>query len=542
MQPTLSDSNFDSASDSDLNATPAEASQEESPLTKRQTSVMMASVLIVALCGIVYELIIAAVSSYLLGNSVYQFSMTIGFFMFAMGVGSYISKWFHHNLISTFITIEIMVALIGGICSSLLFLAFPFHSFYRPTMFGLIIVIGTLVGLEIPLLARILSRSTAWKESIANVLSLDYLGALIGSVAFPLLLLPSLGLFQSSFMVGLLNIGVAIVSIFVFGDTLKHYRACFWAAMLVLACLIVGLLASEKLTQFAESQLYADKVIFLKQTPYQRIVVTENALNKRIRLYLDKHIQFASVDEHRYHESLVHPVMSAEGKRTHVLILGGGDGLAVREVLKYPDVEKILMIDIDPAITEFCSTFNPIVELNQGALKNEKLTIVNQDAFSYLLDYAGKEGKDFPRFDRVIIDLPDPHNEVLDKLYSKEFYEIVRTCMTPDGYMVSQCSSPFFAKEVFWCINRTMEAASFSVKPYRVPMVSFGIWGFNLCAADGNPIESVQIDSKKCRFLSTEIFAASQIFGRDIEKIDSPINRTFEPKLYSLYLKGLTQN
>ena len=231
-----------------------------------------------------------------------------------------------------------------------------------------------------------------------------------------------------------------------------------------------------------------------RQTPYQRIVVTENTKNKEIRLYLDKHIQFASVDEHRYHESLVHPVMSALGSRANVLILGGGDGLAVREVLKYDDVEQITMVDIDPAITQFCAKFGPIVRLNLGSLDSSKLKVINEDAFHYLLDYCGNSGPNFPRFDRVIIDLPDPHNEVLDKLYSKEFYEIIRLCMTPKGYMVCQCSSPFFARKVFWCINRTMEAASFGVTPYRVPMVSFGIWGFNLCAADGTAVDSVQVD------------------------------------------------
>jgi len=513
---------------------------EEDPLTKTQTAIMMFSVLVVALCGIVYELIIAAVSSYLLGNSVYQFSMTIGFFMFAMGIGSYVSKWFHRDLVSSFIAIEIAVALIGGFCSSLLFLMFPYVAFYRPVMFSLIIVIGTLVGLEIPLLARILSRSTEWKESIANVLSLDYLGALVGSVAFPLVMLPSLGLFQSSFAIGLLNIGVAVLSIFVFGKSLAKYRFCLYGSLLVLACLIGGMIASEHLTRFAESQMYADKVVFLKQTPYQRIVVTENSYNKEIRLYLDKHIQFASIDEYRYHEALVHPVMSLEGSRANVLILGGGDGMAVREVLKYPDVKRITMVDIDPAITEFCSTFAPIVKLNKGALGDQKLAVVNEDAFSYLLDYAGKKGDGFERFDRVIIDLPDPHNEVLDKLYSKEFYEIVRGCMTPDGHMVCQSSSPFFAHRVFWCINQTMEAASFGVTPFRIPMVSFGIWGFNLCSADGKPRTECELKSSRCRYLTSQIFEDSQRFGKDIAKIEgSPVNRTFAPKLYSLYLESL---
>ena len=510
------------------------------PLTKKQTAIMMFSVMVVALCGIVYELIIAAVSSYLLGNSVYQFSMTIGFFMFAMGIGSYISKWFQGDLVATFINVEIAVALIGGFCSTILFLMFPYSSMYQPIMFGLIILIGTCVGLEIPLLARILSRSTEWKESIANVLSLDYLGALVGSVAFPLVMLPSLGLFQSSFVIGLLNVGVAIFSIFVFGKSIPGMRGRLISAVAVLVLLVGGLAASEALTKFAESQLYADKIIYSQQTPYQRIIVTENAVNSKVRLYLDKHIQFAEIDEYRYHEALVHPVMSIAGARDEVLILGGGDGLAVREILKYKDVKRITIVDIDPAITKLCSTFRPIVKLNEGSLDNEKVTVVNADAFSHLLDYAGRDPNKFPRFDRVIIDLPDPHNEVLDKLYSKEFYSIIKNCMTPDGYMVSQCSSPFFAREVFWCINRTMEAASFGVTPYRTPMVSFGIWGFNLCSADGKAVTKVSIDNSMCRYLTDDIFSDSQQFGKDIGRLEnSPVNLTFEPKLYSMYVKGL---
>lgn len=531
---------IDEHSDEQIKNAETPTTDDQAILGKGQTAILMVSVIVVALCGIVYELIIASVSSYLLGNSVYQFSMTIGFFMFAMGIGSYISKWFHDDLVATFINVEIIVALIGGFSSSVLFLMFPYASMYQPVMFGLIILVGTCVGLEIPLLARILSRSTEWKESIANVLSLDYLGALGGSVAFPLLMLPMLGLFQSSFVIGLLNIAVAILSIFIFGRSISHSRTRLLASLGVLGLLVTGLAFSESLTQFAESKLYADKIIYTKQTPYQRIVVTENKVNSGIRLYLDKHIQFASLDEYRYHEALVHPVMSIEGSREEVLILGGGDGLAVREVLKYEDVKRITIIDIDPAITELCSSFQPIVRLNQGALKNDKVKIINADAFSHLLDYAGLDTSKHPRFNRVIIDLPDPHNEVLDKLYSKEFYSIVRNCMSPDGHMVSQCSSPFFAREVFWCINRTMKAASFGVTPYRIPMVSFGIWGFNLCSASGTPVKEIPINDSMCRYLNSKIFVNSQEFGKDIASPEnSPINLTFEPKLYSLYVKGL---
>lgn len=512
---------------------------DEPVLVKKQTLVLLISVMVVALCGIVYELIIAAVSSYLIGNSVYQFSITIGLFMFAMGLGSWLTKWINHDLITKFILIEIAVALVGGICSSLLFLVFPFYSLYKPVMFLLIIVIGTLVGLEIPILTRILSRSATWKQSIANVLSLDYMGALVGSVSFPILMLPMLGLFRSSFAIGLLNISVALLAILMFGKALKGYWPLLISAVLTVILLLTGLFMSEWLTRFAEGQMYADTVIYRQQTQYQRVVVTRNQRSNDVRLYLDKHIQFASIDEHRYHESLVHPVMSTPGPRKNVLILGGGDGMAVREILKYPDVEQITLVDIDPAVTKLCSTFAPITRLNQGSLDSDKLKVVNADAYNWLMHYIGDINDENPPFDRVIIDLPDPHNEVLDKLYSKEFYEIVGAAMSPDGFMVSQCSSPFFAREVYWCIRTTMEAAGMEVRSFRIPMVSFGIWGFHICSPKENASWNFEIDDSKCRFLDTELFESFTRFGKDIARVETPVNRTFEPKLYSLYEKSL---
>ena len=519
---------------------PGASESSETPLTKNQTGLLMVSVMVVALCGIVYELIIAAVSSYLIGNSVYQFSITIGLFMFAMGLGSYLTKWINRDLVERFIAIEIAVALVGGICSSLLFLLFPYASFYKPSMFGLIIVIGTLVGLEIPLLTRILSRSSEWKQAIANVLSLDYVGALFGAVGFPILMLPTLGLFRSSFAIGLLNIAVALAAILMFGRQLKGYGKLLASSVFVLLILFGGLLASQWLTKYAESRMYADTIVYTEQTAYQRIVITENAKSNDLRLYLDKHIQFSSLDEHRYHESLVHPVMSLAGPKKNVLILGGGDGMAVREVLKHPEVERIVLVDIDPAMTKLCSTFGPIVRLNERALEDPKLKIVNADGFNYLMDYAGNLGPDQPPFDRVIVDFPDPHNEVLDKLYSKEFYHITKSCMSPDGFLVSQCSSPFFATDVYWSIRKTMEAAKFHVKSFRVPMVSFGIWGFHLCSVRESPNWKTDIDRVSCKYLSDAVFAANCQFGKDISTAETVVvNRTFEPKLYTLYEKGL---
>ncbi|MCI5224044.1 MAG: hypothetical protein D3924_15580, partial [Candidatus Electrothrix sp. AR4] len=277
-------------------------------LTRPRAAVLQFSVLVVALCGIVYELLIATVSSYLLGDSVRQFSVTIGLFMAAMGLGAYVTKYIERDLIARFVIIEIFVALTGGLSTVLLFLVFPWSGFYQPTMYGLIIVIGTLVGMEIPLLTRVLSETGDIRRSIADVLSLDYVGALIGSIAFPLLLLPFLGLFRASFVIGVFNAGVALFNVIVFSALLRFPRRYAALAIMVCAVLVSTLIANDRITAFAEGQLYADRIIFSKQTPYQKIVLTREDDTGRHRLYLDGHIQFAEVDEYRYHEALVHPV------------------------------------------------------------------------------------------------------------------------------------------------------------------------------------------------------------------------------------------
>lgn len=500
----------------------------EPALSRTQLTVLMLSVLVVALCGIAYELIIAAVSSYLLGNSVYQFSITIGLFMFAMGVGSFLTKRFEHDLVSSFVAIEIAVALVGGLCSTLLFAVFPYYVYYKPVMYSLILIIGGLVGLEIPLLTRILSRVDSIRDSLANVLALDYIGALIGSVAFPLLLLPNFGLFRSSFAIGLLNIGVVFFTLIVFGPALKRRWLFQFAAWSITAVLLGGAIYSEKIRSFAESQLFGHSIIYTKQTEYQRIIVTQNDRNGKLRLYIDGHLQFAELDEHRYHESLVHPVMSLPGPRKKILILGGGDGLAAREILKYGEVERIDLVDIDVAITDLCSTHGHIRKLNGDSLRNPKLHIHNTDAGPFVRESRG-------RFDRIIIDLPDPHNETLARLYSTTFYKMIRRSLAPGGYFVTQSGSPLSTREAYWCIGRTIEAAGMEVFSYHIPIPSFGIWGFHLAGADGKTVQGPFPIPGTTRYLTPQILTASTIFSRDTKRIPGPVNAHFQPKLYQLY-------
>ncbi|BCE00176.1 polyamine aminopropyltransferase [Marinicellulosiphila megalodicopiae] len=504
---------------------------EQHTLTSKQISVLLVSILIVALCGIVYELIIGTVSSYLLGNSVYQFSLTIGFFMFAMGLGSLASKYFDDNFVRNFIIVEILIALIGGVCSLLLFMTFPFaRVLYETVMYGLILSIGALVGMEIPILTALLSQRAKIKDSIANVMSLDYIGALIGSVSFPLILLPTLGLVQSSFAIGLINIFIAIINVVVFRHYLKQFKLLLISCFLILAALMLFVLYGGYITRYAEKHLYFDQVVYSEQTKYQKLVVTRSVTTREQRLYIDGNIQFSSRDEFRYHEFLVHPVLSIDGSRENVLILGGGDGLAAREVLKYDDVKLIHLVDIDAEMIRISSELPVLNRLNQKSLHSGRLTSYSQDAFTFI-------NQPGILYDRVIIDMPDPHNEALNKLYSKEFYTMIKRRMTPEGILVSQSSSPFFTRNVYWSIEKTLDYVFENTMSYHTSLPSFGIWGFNMARQSEIPKEfTIDVPT---RSITGESMIGAQIFTKDLAKLDAPVNSLMEPKLYHLYVEDL---
>ena len=513
----------------------ADELEDYSNLDSTARIALLSSIVIVALCGIVYELIIGSVSSYLLGNSVYQFSLTIGIFMFAMGIGSYVSQHIRERLIYHFILVEIILAVVGGICSIALFMTFPFSpSMYRTVMLGFILVIGALVGLEIPLLTRILSQAGGTRRSIANVMSLDYVGALIGSVAFPLLLLPSLGLVRASFAIGLTNIIVALMTIHFMRDCLPSARRLASAAFLIMLGLIALLMMGSRINAFAQQHLYFDDIIWKKDTQYQSLIVTRDWKKADLRLYIDGHLQFSQSDEHRYHEALVHPIMSFPGNRDNVLILGGGDGLAVRELIKYDDVKRIDLVDLDPAMTALASDFAPLRRINDSAMDDPRVSVFNEDAFVFIKNAEH-------RYDRVIIDMPDPHDAALAKLYSIEFYAMIRNKMRDGGLVVTQSSSPFFARRTYWSVGATMDAIFPERIGFNIAIPSFGVWGFHLASLSPDTLAQNPDASVATRFWRREVFEAARAFPDDIGPIDgSPVNSIFEPKLYQLYLKDMS--
>lgn len=500
-----------------------------------KAALLLISIAVVALCGIVYELLIGTVSSYLLGASVHQFSLTIGFFMFAMGVGSYLSRYVTTNLIEVFVRVEMVLALLGGLCSITLFLLFPYAPWiYKAAMFGFILSIGALVGLEIPLLTRVLAARKGTAKSIAAVMTLDYFGALIGSVAFPLLLLPSLGLVSASFAIGLINGLVALLNVIWLRDHLRNPRLHLQLALGTLVLLVLLTVSAGRITAFAQDHLFMDQVILEKTTPYQSLVVTRSYPREDLRLFIDGHLQFSQWDEHRYHEALVHPAMAPAGPKARVLVMGGGDGLAVREVLKYPGVAHVDVVDIDPDMTRLGAEFGPLVSLNRGAMLDARVQVHNVDAFAFV-----RGTRDL--YDRVIIDFPDPHNEALSKLYATEFYRMVAARMQPWAVMTTQSSSPFFARRTYWSIGGTIAAVFPGVTSYNVPIPAFGVWGFHLARKTGAEAPELVDLPDGLAFLTRDVFGAALVFAADIDRPRGAlaVNSVFEPGLYQTYLRDL---
>jgi spermidine synthase len=504
---------------------------------KNRLPILLTSVFIIASCGILYELLISSISTYFLGSSILQFSITIGLFMFFMGVGSYFSKFFNDKLLDWFINIEIVLGVIGGLSALLLYFSYSLTENYYVVAFLQIAILGGLIGLEIPLVTRITNQYSSLKDTVAQIFSFDYIGALLASVLFPLILLPYLGIMRTSFLIGLLNLGVAVFNIQVFENELNNGKGKKIVTIFLMLVLTAGFGYSFQISNFFEQFIYQDNIIFSKQSPYQKVVVTQ--WNEDTRLFLNGSLQFSTTDEYRYHESLVHLPMSLTQNREKILILGGGDGLAVRELLRYKDIKSIDLVDLDAEVTNLAKT-NPIfTQLNQNSLNSGKVKIFNEDAFNFIKQTNN-------RYSLIIIDLPDPHDTSLGKLYAKEFYEMVKKCLAADGLLVTQSTSPYFAKKTFWCIESTLSEVFETVVPYTAYVPVFGQWGFNIASENlgvNNQNELIdkvkkQIDSEigfaNLKFLTPDLVASLFHFPKDLQKIEVESN-TLETQVIVQY-------
>ncbi|HSD37537.1 MAG TPA: polyamine aminopropyltransferase [Rhodocyclaceae bacterium] len=438
--------------------------------------VLILSVFVVASCGLAYELIAGALASYLLGDTVLQFSSIIGCYLFAMGVGSHLSRYVKdEDALARFIDVELLVGVVGGLSATLLFSIFAWASApFRTVLYALVFLIGVLVGMEIPLVMRVLyDRKAELREMVSRVLTFDYLGALAVSLLFPLVLAPRLGMARTALVFGLLNAGVALLTAQVFASELHGKRGIRLRGTAVIGVLLGGLAFSSQLTNWAEQSVFGDQIIHAETTPYQRMVVTR--WQDDLRLYLNGNLQFSTRDEHRYHEALVHPALQSLPGARSVLVLGGGDGLAVRELLKYPKLEHITLVDLDPEMTKLFSTSETLTAINRHSLTNPRVKVINADAGQWLETDTGS-------YDAIIIDLPDPSNFALGKLYSVPMYRLVSKHLAEHGYVVVQSTSPYFAPHAFWCVVATLKEAGFYTWPYHANVPSFGEWGYVLAS------------------------------------------------------------
>jgi len=486
---------------------------------------LLASVFVVAACGLVYELAAAALSSYLLGDSVLQFSTIIGTYLFAMGVGSWLSRWFERQLPAHFLRIELLVALAGGFLPALLFIANAYvPDAFRLLLYGMVMMVGTLVGLEIPLVMRILRRDIQLKDLVSQVLTFDYLGALAVSVAFPLVLVPQLGMIRTGLLFGLMNAAVGVWALWLFRHELRRLPAHALACGLTLAALGAAFVFSERITTLAEDRFYQDRIVFAASSPYQRIVVTRGGAGHR--LFLNGNLQFAERDEYRYHEALVHPVMAAQGAPKKVAVLGGGDGMAVREVLRYPSVEQVTLVELDPNMTKLFTGHETLAALNGHSLASPKVKVVNTDAFRWLQ----QEGD---TFDVIVVDFPDPTNFAIGKLFTNSFYALLDKRLSASGYAVIQTTSPLVARRSFWTVVQTVESVGLTATPYHAHVPSFGEWGFVI--ASRRPWRLPEALPPGLRFLSAQTLPLLFDFPRDMDRVPAEVNRLSNQVLVTTY-------
>ena len=489
------------------------------------------SVFVIATCGLVYELVAGALASYLLGDSVTQFSLIIGAYLSAMGLGSWLSKFVRRGTLTVFISVEIGVGLIGGCSATLLFLAFGFTAAFRPLLYLLVGTIGTLVGLEIPLLLHILKERFEFKDLIANVLFLDYIGALAASILFPFLFVPSLGLVQTAYFFGIANTLVALWASRLFEDELPRVWPLRTAGLAVLALLLVGFASADKLTGEVEKTFFDGTPIHTRTSPYQRIVVTHSRGD--LRLYLSGHLQFSSKDEHRYHEALVHPAMSLVPGARRALVLGGGDGFAVRELLKYSSLETIQLVDLDPAMTELFRDEPMLAKLNGGSLADPRVKITNADALRWLEEHD-------ELFDVIVVDLPDPSNYSLGKLYSRSFYRLAREHLRETGALAVQSTSPWHAPLSYGCIVATIGAAGFETYPYHCFVPSFGEWGYVLALKRPRPVPG-PLAKVPLRFLDQRVMESLFVFPPDMAVKKAKVNFLDTQALVAYYNREWTR-
>ncbi len=516
-----------------------------------QSNILKLALFATGLSGIVAEYILCTLATYFLGNSVLQWTMILSIMLFSMGLGSRLSKHINYHLLEKFIIVEFVLSVLVSFCAFFAYLALTYASFNDATLlivwrfdgvvvYILSILIGLLIGMEIPLVTRLNEAFESLQVNISHVMEKDYYGSLLGGLFFAFVGLPFLGLTYTPFVLGAVNFLVAVLLFFrlkkLVATTYIHpIKTCMYLIFIVL---ILGFIFADDITDYGQQQRYKDKVILQEQTKYQQLVVTQ--WKDHYWFYINGNQQLSTLDEYLYHEPLVHPVMGLSKNPEQVLILGGGDGCAAREVLKYQSVKGVTLVDLDPRVTEIAQT-NPIfTNMNKNSLNNPKVQLINTDAYAYM-------DQTISFYDVIIIDFPDPKSVQLGRLFSYEFYRLCYRHLRPEGLLIVQAGSPYYATKSFRCIEKTLQAAQFHTLPLHNQILTMGQWGWVIGTKNidtkrlKKAVRNLPLNNIHTKWLNKEALYLITSFGKqfvDIDTMDIEVNTIHNPVLPRYYRKG----
>ncbi|MEV5508954.1 polyamine aminopropyltransferase [Streptomyces orinoci] len=428
---------------------------------------VLTTVFVCAACGLVYELELVALASSLIGDSVTQASVVLSVMVFAMGVGSLLAKWLRGRAAAGFALVEVALALLGGLSAMALYACFAWFGHMRPALVAFSLAIGVLIGAEVPLLMTLIQRIRRQDAggAVAELFAADYVGALVGGLAFPFLLLPVLGQLTGALVTGAVNAvaGGALVLWLFRRDLSTRAR---WVLVTANCLVLLALAACSVLTapfeRAARRAVYGGDVRIVVQTDRQQVVVTGGAGGKPLSLFLDGRLRAGGGDPLRYPQALVHPAMAGPHRR--VLLLGGGDGLALREVLRYPDVASVTMVEPDAEVVRLARSDPGLAALNDGAFRDRRVTVDSAWLFNWLRGHPAPSAP----FDVVICDLPDPRGAVGVKLYSQEFYGLVTRQLAPGGRLAVHAGELSEQPHTFWTVDATVRSVGLYTLPYQV--------------------------------------------------------------------------
>lgn len=497
------------------------------------------SIFATGLSGIVAEYVLATMASYFLGDSVFQWTIILSLMLFSMGLGSRFSKRINKNLVEYYITLELILSLVTSFSVLLIYTIMPYTASIDVVIYGLSCVVGFLIGMEIPLVTRINQEYEELKTNISGMMENDYYGSLVGGLFFAFIGIQFLGLTFTPFVVGGINLVVALILFYGFRKLLVKRKNLIIFAATVVVFFGLGLSFSKPIVEYGNQSRFNEKVVFSKQTPYQQITITEWKGNHQ--LYLNQGKQLSTFDEWLYHEPLVHPVMSLTQGKVDVLVMGAGDGCAVRELLKYDRVASITLVDLDSVMTTIAKEHPIFKKLNKDALLSKKVKVINADAFHFM------ENTD-QFYDVIIADFPDPRSVEINKLYTYEFYKLCTHRLRPNGAFITQSTSPYYTTHTFRCIEKTMKKAGFNTLALHNHVYSFGEWSWIIGSKDVESSQLKKIINKAdvskiedLKWMTPDALILLTSFGKDLIEVDTndlKVNTMHNPTAYKYYEKG----